>query len=80
MFAVNGYYHDGRVDLFDEATMFTDDGVQVSANSLAMMDEAIENFRSGLVSDALNLSEFMKSANVVSSRSQTVILSRQWNK
>ena len=66
MIAVNGYYHDGKVDLYDDAPVkngkiilvFTDEGYQVSASSLAMMDEAIENFRSGIVSETLDLAEF----------------------
>lgn len=54
------YYHvleydDGRILLEPRELS---EPFQVSANTLAMMDESIQNLKAGKVSDAVSLSEF----------------------
>lgn len=54
------YYHvseydDGRILLEPRELSVP---FQVSANTLAMMDESIQNLKAGKVSDAIDLSEF----------------------
>ena len=48
-------YEDGRILLEPRELTVP---FQVSANTLAMMDEAVQNIKEGKVSDAIDLSEF----------------------